>query len=62
MSARKREVYIFEENHEVQLRIHANLCQLYAMLDSHYSTAIKHEAETLIRHYEYMEEIIKAGL
>ena len=35
---------------------------LYAMLGSHYSPAIKNEAETLIRHHEYIEEIIQAGL
>ena len=31
------------------------------MLDSHYSPVIKHEAEALIRHHEYIQEIIKAA-
>lgn len=38
------------------------LGQLYAMLDNQYSQAIKTEAENLIRHYEYVEEIMKAAL
>lgn len=46
----------------MQEKIHHNLNELYTMLNSQYSQSVQSEAETLIKHYEYVEEIIKAIL
>jgi dynein heavy chain, axonemal len=59
---KKNEFYIFGENKEHQAKIHRNLDLLYSMLGNHYSQTVQHEAEALIKHYEYMEEVIKAVL
>jgi hypothetical protein len=52
--SKKREVYIFSENADIQETVHLYLGQLYSMLDNQYSQSIKIEAENLIRHYEYI--------
>lgn len=56
---KKNEFYLFGENKELQRALQRNLAHLYAMLGSQYSPVVQHEAETLIKHYEYVEEITK---
>ena len=35
---------------------------LYSMLGNQYSQSVQIESETLIKHYEYTEELMKAAL
>ena len=35
---------------------------LYSMLGNQYSQSVQNESETLIKHYEYTEELMKAAL
>jgi hypothetical protein len=57
---KKREVITLGENKELNIKINEKLSLLYSMIDNQYSGSIKSEAETLIKHYEYVEEIINA--
>lgn len=41
---KKREVYLFAENADIQEKLHNYLGQLYSMLDNQYSQPIKVEA------------------
>ena len=59
---KKNEFYVFAENRDIQTQLHHNLAHLYAMLDNQYSPNIRNEAEALIRHYEYIEEIVRSVL
>lgn len=61
MVPQQREVVLLGENRELRRTLEDKLAQLYSIVENLYSASIKAEAETLIKQYEYLEEILHAA-